>query len=122
LSSKPAAVHHLHLLRDDFLSQRIHAASQFGFIQFLVAISIELLHHLLSPSFGIEAGQAATGNTSSTARSSAGSRQTSCTRRTGLVTPGVTTRAFSRLLRLDILRRAFGIALGIVVLSVHFAA
>jgi hypothetical protein len=119
LSSKPAAVHHLHLLRDDFLSQRIHAASQFGFIQFLIAISIELLHHLLSPSFGIEAGQAATGKTSSTARSS---RQTSCTRRTGLVTPRIATRTFSRLLRLDILRRAFGIALGIFVLSVHFAA
>jgi hypothetical protein len=119
LSSKPAAVHHLHLLRDDFLSQCIHAASQFCFIQFLIAISIELLHHLLSPSFGIEAGQAATGKTSSTARSS---RLTSCTRRTGLVTPRIATRTFSRLLRLDILRRAFGIALGIVVLSVHFAA
>jgi hypothetical protein len=117
-ATKSATVHHLHLLRDNFLCQCIHAPSQLGFIQFLIAIGIKLLHHLLSPSLGIEAGQAAASKTPSATRSSASSRQTSCTRCAGLVTAGVATRTFSSLFRLDILRRAFRISLWIVILSV----
>ncbi len=56
-----ATVHHLHLLSDDPLSQGIEAACKFCFIQLLVPVGIELLEHLLSPSFGVKSRQAPAG-------------------------------------------------------------
>jgi hypothetical protein len=116
-AAKSPAVHHLHLLRDNFLCQSIHAPSQFCFIQFLVTISIELLHHLLSPSFRVEARQATTSEASS---SDTGSGQAGCTRRASLIATRIATSSLSSLLRLNILRCALGVPLGVVILSVHF--